>query len=376
VAAFRRRAARQCRLASMMPLAEVLDLARWAPSGDNTQPWRFSIEASDRVAVFGHDTRTHCVYDLDGHPSQISLGALLENIVLAATRFSLATEFTRREDSPDERPVFDVLFRRKDGLAEDPLVAHIRERRVQRRPLRLRRLSEPEKQALQRAVEPGFRVTWFAGWSGRAKIARLNFVSAKIRLTLPEAYQVHRDVIEWRAHSSEDRIPDAALGASAPTLILMRWAMTSWERIDFLNRYFAGTLGPRLELDLLPGLACAAHCVLVAHHAPRVLEDYIATGRALQRFWLTATSLGLQFQPEYTPLIFSRYAREGVRFAANDRAMRQAQAIRNTLDRLLGADVAPRAVFMGRIGAGRPADARSVRLPLERLLQPRVNREQ
>ena len=360
----------------MIPLTEILDLARWAPSGDNTQPWRFEIASDDQVVVHGFDTRQHCVYDLDGHPSQISLGALLETIALAATRFSLGTIVTRREGSPDERPVFDVLFRREEGLAENALVVHIRERRVQRRPLRLRRLSEPEMQALQRAVEPGFRVTWFAGWSGRAKIAWLNFVSAKIRLTLPEAYQVHRDVIEWEARMSEDRIPSAALGASAPTLILMRWAMASWVRIAFLNRYLAGTLAPRIELDLVPGLACAAHCVLVAQRPASVLEDYVAAGRALQRFWLTATSLGLQFQPEYTPLVFARYAREAVRFAASDRAIQQAQAIRTALDRLLGLDVAPRAVFMGRIGAGEPADARSVRLPLERLLQPNVDTEQ
>src|SRR5207302_8395056 len=111
------------------------------------------------------------------------------------------------------------------------------------------------------------------------------------------------------------------LGASAPTLILMRWAMASWGRIAFLNRYLAGTLAPRIELDLLPGLACAAHCVLVAQRAPGVLEDYVATGRALQRFWLTATSLGLQFQPGYTPLVFARYAREHRTFTANKRAM-------------------------------------------------------
>jgi hypothetical protein len=153
-------------------------------------------------------------------------------------------------------------------------------------------------------------------------------------------------------------------------LILMRWAMASWERIAFLNRYLAGTLAPRIELDLIPGLACAAHSVLVAQRTPVTLEDYVATGRALQRFWLTATSLGLQFQPQYTPLVFARYARDAVRFAASERALQQAQSIRAALDRLMGPDVAPRAVFMGRIGAGRPADARSVRLPLERLLQP------
>src|SRR5436309_11549828 len=100
----------------MTPLTGVLDLARWAPSGDNTQPWRFAIDADDKITVFGHDTRAHCVYDLDGHPSQISLGALLETIALAATRFGLSTRITRREGLPEERPVFDVSFRTEAGV--------------------------------------------------------------------------------------------------------------------------------------------------------------------------------------------------------------------------------------------------------------------
>jgi len=351
-------------------IREVLDLARWAPSGDNTQPWRFAIDADDRVTVFGFDTRRHCVYDLDGHPSQISIGALLETIAIAATRFGWATDITRRAGASDERPVFDVRFRPDARVAEDPLVAHIRERRVQRRALATRPLTGAQKDALERAVATGFTLRWLEGRSGRAKAARLNFRNAKIRLTIPEAYPVHRDIIDWDTQASEDRIPAAALGASAPALALMRWAMTSWRRIDLLNRYFAGTLAPRIELDLVPGLACAAHVAIVADEAPRSIDDYIAAGRALQRFWLTATSLSLQFQPGYTPLVFARYAREGVRFTTRERALRQAHHVGRALDRLLGADVAPRTVFMGRVGEGKAARARSVRLPLERLLEP------
>jgi len=43
---------------------QILDLARWAPSGDNTQPWRFEIVDEVNVVVHGFDTREHCVYDL------------------------------------------------------------------------------------------------------------------------------------------------------------------------------------------------------------------------------------------------------------------------------------------------------------------------
>jgi hypothetical protein len=239
---------------------------------------------------------------------------------------------------------------------------------VHRRPLSIRRLSAREKGDLERAIGGDFELIWFERTIARARVAWLNFATAKIRLTTPEAYRVHRDVIEWNAQTSVDRVPDAALGASAPTLVLMRWAMASWERIAVLNRFFGGTFAPRLELDLVPGIACAAHCVLVGARVPSSVDDYIATGRALQRFWLTATAIGLQFQPEYTPLIFARYAREGRHFSAVGRAIKRAQSIRNALERLLGIDVAERAVFIGRIGAGHPAKSRSLRLPLARLL--------
>lgn len=357
----------------MTPVEEILDLARWAPSGDNTQPWRFEITGADRVAVHGFDTRSHCVYDLDGHPSQISVGALLETIALAATRYGLRADIARRAGTPDDHPIFDVVFHNVGGLAEDALVPWIRERRVQRKPLRRRRLTLIEKRDLELAIEPRFKLVWFESSRERARIAWLNFKSAKIRLTIPEAYRVHRDIIEWNVATSERGVPDRALGASPPTLHLMRWAMVRWERVAFLNRYAAGTVAPRLELDLVPALACGAHCFMIAQKPPRSLDDYVAAGRALQRLWLTATRLHLQFQPQYTPLIFARYARAGVRFAQDARAIEAARRVRTDVERLLGHDNAARAVFAGRIGAGTPAEARSSRLPLERLMHSPEN---
>ena len=50
--------------------------------------------------------------------------------------------------------------------------------------------------------------------------------------------------------------------------LIMRFALGSWRRVSFLNRYLGGTLVPRLELDLVPALRCAAHWVLVAEKPP------------------------------------------------------------------------------------------------------------
>lgn len=350
------------------PIERILDLARWAPSGDNTQPWRFEVVDDLHAVVHGFDTRDHCVYDLDGHPSQISIGALLETAAIAATAYGLSTEVRRRTECPDTRPTCDLYFHPNPGVRADPLIGAITSRSVQRRPMQMRRLTLVEKQSLEASVAQSHRVIWLEDFNTRLKTALLMFRSAKLRLTMPEAYRVHCAVIEWDAQFSVDRIPDQALGADAATTRLMRFVMHSWERVDFFNTFLAGTWMPRIQMDLVPALACAAHFVLHAKTPASNIDDYLSAGRALQRFWLTATHLGLQLQPELTPLIFARYAREKRRFSTEPSMAAKAQAVERNLRTLIGEEASTHAVFVGRVGAGPAAAARSTRLDLAQLL--------
>src|SRR5437762_7400999 len=112
---------------------QVLDLARWAPSGDNSQPWRFEIRSNFEIFVHGYDTRTHCVYDLDGWASQLSHGALLETLSLAATRFGRKTRISIASEDESGHIVYRVLLDEDAASATDPLVAAIVDRVVQRR---------------------------------------------------------------------------------------------------------------------------------------------------------------------------------------------------------------------------------------------------
>ncbi|MDO8370197.1 MAG: nitroreductase family protein [Candidatus Nitrotoga sp.] len=348
-------------------IEQILDLARWAPSGDNTQPWRFEIVDSHNIVVHGFDTRDHCVYDLDGRPSQISLGALLETISIAATGHGLLAIITRRVEMPDTTPTFDVRFVPEQNLKPNPLIPYIPSRSVQRRAMRTCPLSQREKNALEEAIGKRYTILWLEGGANRWAVARLMFNNAKLRLTMPEAYSVHRNIIKWQACFSEDRVPDQALGLDAITLKLMRWVMGSWQRVDFFNTYLGGDLVPRIEMDLVPGLFCAAHFAILADETPTTIDHYVSAGRAVQRFWLTTTSLGLQLQPEITPLIFGRYVRDGRAFSRLPGAMETATNLSVRLSGLLQNDTVGQAVFLGRIGNGRPAASRSLRLPIQKL---------
>jgi hypothetical protein len=260
-----------------------------------------------------------------------------------------------------------VRFVADPTVAPSPLLGAIKVRSVQRRPMRTRALSAQEKLALEGAAGSGYHVMWIEGFGPKLRTARLMFDNAKLRLTMPEAYEVHRRVIHWNAARSPDRVPDQALGVDAVTLRLMKWAMVSWGRLSTMN-LLMGTWAPRLQMDLIPGLACGAHFVIKAKQQPRTIDDYVEAGRAVQRFWLTLTHLGLFMQPEMTPLIFSKYVREGRAFTSTAKLHGRAARLQRQAADLVDTD-ANFPVYMGRIGAGPAPVARSERLTVEQLLQ-------
>jgi nitroreductase len=361
---------------SQQTVLQILDFARWAPSGDNTQPWRFEIVSPSHVVIHAFDTRAHCVYDLDGHPSQIAVGALIETAAIAASHHQLRLHATRRVDSPDEHAVIDLEFVADPSLAADPLLASVKTRSVQRRPLQTTPLTLQQKQMLEAAVSPAYTVTWLESTSERLKVAKMLFHSAKLRLIMPEAYRVHKDIIEWNAQFSTDRVPDQALGTDPVTTRLMQFVMGSWQRVERFNRFLAGTWAPRIQLDFVPSFACAAHFLLKATKPPRTFDDYVSAGRATQRFWLTATRLGLQLQPEVTPLVFGRYAREKTPFSQTPGTQEMAARVAERLANLVGAQTAESTVYMGRVGSGKQPVSRSIRRPIEDLIiSPTPNNE-
>ncbi|MEJ2629702.1 MAG: hypothetical protein P8011_00550 [Acidihalobacter sp.] len=347
----------------------ILERARWAPSGDNTQPWCFEIHDAQHITIHGHDTRQWCVYDLDGHASQIALGALLETIAIAASTLGLRAEFRRRQEAPEEHPLIDVHFTPDEQLIGDPLGQVIEQRVTQRRAFSTHPLTDEQKAALTASVGNSYEVHWLEGGAARWRMAKLLFRSAHIRLTIPEAYEVHSRVIEWCARVSEDRIPDQAVGLDPVGVSLMRWGMKSWRRVSFLNRWLAGTWLPRLQLDLLPGYRCAAHALIASRNPLNGIDAYLEGGRAVQRFWLTATVQGLQFQPEMTPLIFARYARDRREFTSGPPSLQKAHIVRGALEGLLSEQAVLDGIFLCRLGDGSAPTARSVRLPLDRLIQ-------
>jgi sulfur-carrier protein adenylyltransferase/sulfurtransferase len=357
-------------------LEQILDLARWAPSGDNSQPWRFAIRDERTIEITIHEQTGDDIYDYGGgQPSLISAGMLLETIRIAASNYGRGILWTYRGLSGGADRI-EVRLSDAPEAERNPLLPFVTLRSVDRRPYRRLPLNREQKAVLQAALGPDLEVSWFESAAARWTITRLNAMATDIRLRIPEAFAVHRRILDWDRDRSPNGIPANAIGLDRGTLKLMRWAMADWNRVDRMNRLPGATLGARLQMDYLPGLACGAHFVIRRRRSVAA-DDGVASllraGEALQRFWLTATQRGLALQPSLAPLCFAHYGRSRAVFTADARIRAKASALAECLDRIVpgsasgsGGDI----LFLGRIGIpdARTSGPRSIRRPLNHLL--------
>jgi hypothetical protein len=296
-------------------------------------------------------------------------GALLETMRIAASAEGLAMQWHAKADEECRKIEYFVQFAEAPDLVPDPLHPYIETRTVQRRPMRMTPLSGVQRQALLDAPGDCYSVQLFESFSDRKKIAKLLWDNAYIRLTCPEAFPVHQSIIEWGARFSNDRIPEEAVGVDPLTAKLMRWVMQSWQRVEFFNRYLLGTITPRIQLDYLPGLLCAAHLLIRPKVAPTSLDDWVTLGVAMQRVWLSVTQQALYLQPEMTPVIFRWYMQAGRDISKASIINRKALMLSSEFEQLTQADRDSPFAFFCRIGVSTPPVSRSLRRPLVDLLR-------
>ena len=367
-AAQRRSAPAPIREAPRSPIEEILNLARWAPSGDNTQPWRFRILDADTVLVELRPPPPADIYEYrNGAPTWLSGGMLLESMRIAASFWGRSMLWQRETDGR-----LRVQLPRSEGLPVDPLHHVLTLRSVDRRSFYRRRLSEGEKSELAEALGGRLELDWHESALARMRVARLNAAATRIRLSIREAFEVHRRVIDWERSHSPDGIPAAATGLGAPTRVLMRWALQSWQRTRLVNR-LGGPSFAALELDYRTAIGSAGFFCMrwpadVASEGDP--DELLHAGEAIQRFWLTATRLGLAIQPSIATLIFAWYGYSGTNFTSDTRQQQAARSLGRAFLQTLGIS-ADQAVFLGRIGEPSPRlpAVRSTRLPLEQLVQ-------
>lgn len=90
---------------------DILRYASLAPNGHNTQPWAVNIVESRKWILETDPTRWLPAVDPGNREMLLSMGAFLENLILAAERAGYAVEYHVLAQSPKDRQVAEIVLR-------------------------------------------------------------------------------------------------------------------------------------------------------------------------------------------------------------------------------------------------------------------------
>jgi hypothetical protein len=109
---------------------EILDLASLAPSGHNAQPWTVRVIEPKHWIIGSEKKRWLPAVDPENRELHLSIGAFIENLVIAAGTFGYETEIQIIARDPKDTDIADIRLRR--GKSTDFPLEKIRKRRTVR----------------------------------------------------------------------------------------------------------------------------------------------------------------------------------------------------------------------------------------------------
>jgi hypothetical protein len=265
----------------------ILTYASLAPSGHNTQPW--AVYVLDRAHWRIGTRREHWLPAVDpgNRETVLSIGAFLENLIVAAGNLGFAVEYEVVATTSFESPLIDLRLR-KARPGEYPL-----SRLQLRRTLRKGYGSQPLRAEDVRKITGGASDFRYFPRDSRAA----QFLSeATIEANHVQAYRdpAQEELAEWIRWSKDDQ------------LRLRNGLTPAGMEIDGILGWYVGTFYDRTDV-LTPGFREAGIRQVVERVSqgagwlvmtgPDSVAGLIETGRRFQRMWLLLREHSIAIHP-------------------------------------------------------------------------------
>ncbi|MFD7258284.1 Rv1355c family protein [Streptomyces sp. NPDC059874] len=337
-----------------------------APSGGNVQPWTFRARGPV-LHCRTDDTRPTTLLDFREAATHLAIGAAVENIDLAARAAGWACHVRPFPDPVDPGLVCELTFSRAPHTTRPALVDWIDRRATNRRLGPARPLDEAHRQALTRcAADSGARLHLVTDRADLEETGRVLGAADRLRMLSPRLHREMMSELRWtpeEVRSTRDGIDIATLEADATDLAGLSLARHQ-PHLAFVRDMGGGRAFEEGARSSVAG-SSAIGCLTIAGTGSRASFD---GGRALQRLWLTATSLGLGFQPVTVLLyLLARVERgDGAGLDATETAT--LHALRKRLSAIVPQRPDETELLLFRLSYAPPPTARALRRGVETVL--------
>lgn len=346
-------------------LTALIDAATRAPSGDNTQPWRFDVDSEEGVVECSVDeARDPSPMNADQRMARIALGAAVENLLNAAGPLG----WEARLESIDTTGRARVRLSRATVDSKSDPVANLRNRVTNRRlydscpmpPEVLARLAEqtpPFDGTHTHWLVGADRLKPLAGLIGRADATMFGEPSMRRAFLSKVRFDLSADVV------AEAGLPLGSLELSGMDRLALR--MMPWLP-NWLLKYSGGLRAFAKKARQLVESASGL-CVVVARGSAPATD--LVVGRAMQRAWLALGSAGLAVQPMMSVPVLENVLEHGDNAVVASVGRDRIAAIRDGFRSLVPEIGDGRPAWLMRFGYAPPPSGRTGRLPIADVVQ-------
>lgn len=254
-----------------------------APSGHNTQPWKYRIGSSSIDFLADHDSRLP-VADPEDRELAISVGAAVMNLRVAAARFGLGCNVRYLQDPDDESILARAVLNGDPAKGQQlaGLFPSITSRRTNRFPFESRELDNASRSELQNiGTGKGAAFELITGTPARNAIADLVEKGDQLRMA-DRAFRVELARWIWTPGSGRsDGIAADGLGIPAFLSGLAPW---------MIRTFNSGRSSGRKDARLVRDAAA-----MVVFHSSEDRAGWLETGELMERFILTLAAGNMQY---------------------------------------------------------------------------------
>lgn len=348
-------------------IKDILDYAIWAPSGDNSQPWRFEVKDHE-LFIYNLPEKDNPYFNFHRRGSLIAHGGLIENILIAAPHFGYKPLLSLFPAGSSNDLVATISLSQDATVKPDLLFDSIKQRHTNRRAYHTTPLTDEQRQnLLHTPQEIGAGTVKLIESQEERRI--LGKAGASAEVVILENKLLHgcffKDVIWTQAEEKKKRhglfIDTMEFN---PIQKLLFSLAKNWTMMRFAIRAGLPKFIAQEDAKLY---ATGAATGVVALPAQRP-TDFINAGRVMQRIWLKATVYKLALQPIVATLFFAQRILAGkteeVLSQRHVDTIKTAYADIQRIFNLKNECI----TMMFRIGTAPPASARSSRISTDEKL--------
>jgi molybdopterin/thiamine biosynthesis adenylyltransferase/nitroreductase len=345
------------------PIEHIVDAARRAPSGGNSQPWRFEAD-DEEIRFYLVPERSSSAMDVRQRGSYVAMGASLFNARVAASSLkSLGTI----QLFPEGRPSNHVATMRLGSLTDaeiSSLIPSVSTRSANRRMGAPSTINESTVQLLNRGVErEGARLHFVSDHRRIAELAELLAESDRLRFLIPHVHQEMMGELRWPGRDSIEDGMDVRTLEMDPSGYAAIELLGRSDVMEHLAEWRAGkALGARTKV--MVGSSSALALITVPRADPLW---YVRGGSAVERFWLTAEFHGLAVQPVSPVFLFAK-GEEDLLNLGGERYLDEMFRLSERFNGLWDLNEGETMVMVMRVIHAAPPSVRSARLPLAHVL--------